>query len=81
MHEIDLGEEITFKVKYKGVEYSLVEPTVAQIEKLRKSEDRDGFLVDFLNELGLPKDVVSGMGMSKATTLLESITNLVSKKK
>lgn len=84
MFEIDLGSEIQINVKYGGKEYSMREPTVAEIEKFRtKEEEKAGAdaLLDFLDTLGMPKDVVSQMGMSKAKKLVDDLMDLVTKKK
>ena len=75
---IDLGDEIKFTVKYKGKEYVLREPSVAEAESLK--ENPNGFL-DFLAQLGMPKEVLMAMGLSKAKALVEGMLELVTKKK
>ncbi len=84
MQEIDLGSEIQIKVKYAGTDYSLREPTVGEIDAFRE-KGTDGasimVLVDLLEKLGMPRDVVVKMGMSKVTSLVDGIMDLLTKKK
>jgi hypothetical protein len=83
MHTIDLGEEVKFKVVYKGQEFTLREPTVGEIEKMKSAENMDSadFIAGFLNQLGFDGELVKGMGVSKAKILIDGLTDLVTKKK
>lgn len=83
-HVIDLGNELIVKVKYAGSEYSLREPSVAEIDAFRsKDADKDGaaVLIAFLTELGMPNEVVKKMGMSKAKQLVDGLMEFLTKKK
>lgn len=83
-HEIDLGSEVEFNIKYAGKEYSMREPTVEEIDQFRAQDvDKAGaaFLVEFLDKLGMPKDVVLKMGMSKARQLIDGMMDMITKKK
>lgn len=83
MQEIDLGEDVDFKVKYKGAEYVLREPTVLEIQAFQTTSEVDSVkaIDSLLQSLGLPANVIPGMGMSKARKLMESIVDIVAKKK
>lgn len=84
MQEIDLGSELEIKVKYAGAEYALREPTVAEVEQFSKEDIASGgieTLVVFLERLGMPREVIMGMGMSKAKQLVDGLMELLTKKK
>jgi hypothetical protein len=78
--DIDLGDEVKVKVKWKGRDYELREPTVAEVEKIGEGAAQMS-VIDFLTKLGLPGDVAGAMGVSKARALIDGITDLVTKKK
>lgn len=82
-HEIDLGDEVKINVKYAGKEYGLREPTVEEMEKFKGQDGVSAFdsVVGLLVTLGMPKDVVLKMGMSKARGLIDGLMDLVTKKK
>ncbi len=81
MQEIDLGDEIQIKVKFKGKEYTLREPTVGECENLKETESASLDVPGFLSTLGMPAEIVKGMGLSKARALVEGLMDLVTKKK
>ncbi len=84
MQEIDLGSELEIKVKYSGTDYVLREPTVAEVEQFSKEDVASGgveTLVVFLERLGMPKEVIMKMGMSKAKQLVDGLMDLLTKKK
>jgi hypothetical protein len=76
---IDLGDEVKLDVRYKGQVYAVREPTVSEIESLESGDKMN--VTDFLVQLGMPRDVVLTMGVSKARALIEGITEVVTKKK
>lgn len=78
MHTIDLGDEVKFTVKYKGKEYVLREPTVRELDGIK--DDKVDF-AQMLSALGMPSDVLGGMGISKARQILDGMIELVTKKK
>lgn len=82
MTEIDLGQDLEFKVKYSGKDYLLREPTVAEIEKFKDSEavKKDG-VIGFLAALGMPEDVVKAMPVSKLKKLVDGLVEGLSQKK
>lgn len=81
MQEIDLGDEVKVKVKFKGKEFELREPTVEEVEKIAADGVEKMSAADFLTKLGLPSDVAKGLGISKARAIIDGITDLVTKKK
>lgn len=86
MHLIDLGEDLAIKVKYKGREIDLREPTLKEMESfnsLSKDAESDSveFISTFLCQLGAPDDFAKTLGISKAKRLLEEIVELLTKKK
>jgi hypothetical protein len=81
MQELDLGDDVQLKVKFKGKEYILREPSVDEVEFLRGVEGDKMDVPAFLARLGMPLDVVKGMGLSKAKALVEGLLDLVTKKK
>ncbi len=81
MQELDLGDEVQLNVKYKGKEYVLREPTVGEVESINAGDANKMDVPEFLGSLGMPKDIVRGMGLSKANALVEGLISLVAKKK
>lgn len=81
MYEIDLGSEVQIKIKYAGAEYLLREPTVEEIEAYQNQEGKGVSLAGLLEQLGMPKEVVGKMGVSKARQLVEGLLDLITKKK
>ena len=84
MYKIDLGNEVEFEVNYAGQTYKMREPLVEEVDAFRTkgvTDDSSKVLVNFLEALGMPADVVNKMGMSKAKMLVESITEFINKKK
>ncbi len=85
-HEIDLGDELVINVKYAGQEYKLREPRVDEIDKFRaradaKEGDSMDALVMLMTELGMPKEVIMKMGMSKVRDLIDWLMATLTKKK
>lgn len=79
-HIIDLGDDdVKFTVKYKGQEYNLREPLVSEVESLKDGDKLNA--PEFLGQLGMPSEVVSSMGISKARALIDGLMELVTKKK
>lgn len=83
MFDLDLGDDLTFKIKSSGKEYTLREPSVAEIDSFRGNAEADGakVLVRLLTTLGMPEDVVLNMGMSKAKRLVDWMLEELTKKK
>jgi hypothetical protein len=83
MHKIDLGDEVKIEVSYKTEVYTLREPTVAELESFKSADEAGSVdaLINLLEKLGMPKDVVMGMGMSKAQQLFEGLVAVITKKK
>lgn len=81
--KIELGEEIKVDVAYKGKTYVLREPTVDEVESISDNNQSGDKLriSEFLVKLGLPSEVVKSMGASKASTLIERLMDLITKKK
>ena len=59
---IDLGEEVKITVKIGPQSYELREPTQSDIEKLQSAGEDSKAFYDFVSNLGMPKDVVEGLG-------------------
>ena len=77
--EIDLGQDITFNVRYNGETYELKEPTVGAVEKFekafnKKDSSKQRALIDFVSSLGMPSDVASAMGVTKLNRLAQGLT-------
>jgi hypothetical protein len=84
LHIIDLGEDISFLVKYKGKEISLREPTLSEIEMFQDQDSSDNSLKSielFLKKLGAPDGFAGELGVSKAKILVEDIVEKLTKKK
>jgi hypothetical protein len=78
LQEIDLGDDVKFNVAIKGKKYVLRELTVAEIEEL-KAESTS--LSELLIRVGLAPEVAKSLGLSQAKKLVESMTDMISKKK
>ena len=84
MNMIDLGDAVAITVKYQGQEYSLREPTTAELKKLHEDERGDSdprAIFEFLETLGMPLDVVEKLGVSRIKALLEGVVGVISPKK
>lgn len=82
-HEIDLGDDVVFKVKYGGKEYELREPTVSEVSKFKEMGEAEGkdFVLNMLEKLGMPREVAQDMPMSKLKKLVDGIVNGLTEKK
>ncbi len=81
--EIDLGNEVVFKVKLNGEVYSLREPTVKDIRVLnQKGEDKsDESVIDFIVSLGMPQKIADNLGLMKLKKLSEGLVSTFQEKK
>lgn len=79
--DIDLGEEVIFKVKLGAKSYELREPTLKDVKAMQKSKDQEGAFVDLIVNLGLPKDVADNLGMLKLKKLSEGLMAPLQEKK
>lgn len=83
--KIDLGQVIVYEVTLGEKTFSLREPTVKDIKKMQDETKTMGensleAYLNFLSEIGLPKDVAETMGISKMQMLTESLVSSVGKK-
>lgn len=81
---IDLGDKITYEVKYAGKIYELREPTAKDVQKLQsKVDEGDDFsrFMDFLVSLGLPAEICESLGLSKIKKLTDKLTEEFAEKK
>ena len=66
------------KFKLDGNEYLLKFPSVKQISEYsvsyEKAEDKFDCIVEFLNRLGLSREVSEGMELDHLTTILKALT-------
>jgi hypothetical protein len=80
--EIDLGQEIEFKVKMGDKVWLLREPTLKDVKHFReKSENEDDAFIDFLVKLGMPRDAAESLGILKLKKLAESLISSFNEKK
>lgn len=80
--EIDLGQDVAFKVKYNSKEYTLREPTVKETVAFRDVGNEDQYAVlKFISSLGLPLEVAEAMPISKIKKLIEALVGAVQEKK
>lgn len=80
--DIDLGQDVVFKVSYNSSIYELREPTVGEMQGLKKKmEDDEMALIKFLANLGLPESVGSGMPVTKIKKLVDAMVGAISEKK
>ena len=83
--EIDLGSSVVYKVKLNGQEYSLKEPSVKDIigfqKEMKDDKENIAHTVNFINKLGLPKDICEDLGLAKLKMLVEKITGELQEKK
>lgn len=82
--KIDLGSTVVYEVTLGEQNYKLREPTVLDIKLFqadsKNNEDQVGCFVNFLANLGLPKEVSEGMGISKMEKLTEALISSIGKK-
>lgn len=81
--EIDLGEEIIFKVKLSGNVYELREPTVRDVKILQKAgeEESDQAVLDFIISLGMPEEIANNLGLMKLQKLSKGLVSTFEEKK
>ena len=87
MQEISLDSTPSIKAKFAGQVYNIKEPTVLQVQEFQekaKSEEngQPSFeqTMEFLSNLGLPKDVLHKLTISKLNELTSVITGQLEKK-
>lgn len=87
--EIDLGDG-GVTVKFKGVVHTLREPTMDDVDKFQAEakkavdagEEADGrFIEKFLQELGMPEEVVKQMGLITQRRFLDQLMKPITEKK
>ena len=85
--EIDLGTEVSIKVKVNGDEYMLREPNFDDLDKMNKTMEglddnhkHRGF-EELVIDLGMPKDVVKTLGVIRIKKLSEGLLGALSEKK
>lgn len=73
--DIDLGNEIVFKVKLNGQTHEMREPTLKDVKNFQagSAENAEQGFLDFVVSLGLPLDVAENMGVTKLKKLSESL--------
>ena len=80
---IDLGENVSIKIKFGAEEILLREPTVKDIEasqgKLSSGKLED--VVEFLETLGMPKEKSYALGINQMKKLMEGLTGVLSGEK
>lgn len=80
---IELKKKI-YKFNYDGTEYVLNAPTLRQVEKMQKQAKEIGednaisSTLDFLADLGLPKDVAYDMEPSHLETIVNAVSGVKS---
>jgi hypothetical protein len=80
--EIDLGADTVIKVKWRGQEYSLREPTVRELEQFKESnKDESSKVFEFVEMLGMPKGVIDDMPASKAKHLFDGLLGAITQGK
>jgi hypothetical protein len=79
--EIDLGDNIVFKVTYAGKEFRLREPTVREVQNFKDKEEGADLVTELLTKLGMPKEVLEEMPVSKIKKLIDGIVGGMSEKK
>ena len=77
--EIDLGQGVSFIIKYKGSEYKLSEPKFDQVTMFEKeladeASSKDDCIYKFLHSLGMPMEVLKEMGILTLTKLANGIS-------
>lgn len=74
---LNFDEDEIVQLKLKGEEYKVAIPNNAQIKKyqseLETEKDKEEVLVEFLENLGLPKKAYESMTPSQTKRLLESL--------
>jgi len=78
---IDLGEEVKITVKIGDLSYALREPRQADIEKLQGEKDDSEAFTNFVESLGMPRDVVENLGVLMLKKLADGLTGALTEKK
>lgn len=80
---IELKKKI-FEFNYEGVKYTLQAPTLRQVEKMQKQVKIEGeenaisSTLDFLSDLGLPKEVSYDMQPDHLETIVNAVSGVKS---
>lgn len=83
--EFEIKQKTKIKVSIYGSEYDLVKPTVSQAKEMSKFADEKDqskaieATIDFMELMGLPKEVSSTMEIEHFTQLVEFIVGKVKK--
>ncbi len=80
--DIDLGQDVSFKVTYNGSVYMLREPSVKEVMGLKDMDAQDqNAILSFMDNLGLPVAVSEKMPISKVKRLIDTLVGAISEKK
>lgn len=83
---IDLGNDEIFSVKLNGKSYDIREPTVKDATAFQKAQkdkqegDEISLFINFLEGLGLPRDIAENLSLSKIEILTKRIMGNLEKK-
>jgi hypothetical protein len=84
--DIDLGQNVAYKVKIDGKEYELREPSVKDVMHFQESmkdgeQESVSKTISFISDLGLPLEVCENLGLSKLKKLVDSLVGELNEKK
>ena len=82
---IDLGNDSVYMVQVNGTSYEVREPKIKdarafQKAQKKKGDDEMGVFIDFLDGLGLPREVSENLALSKIKTLTDRLIGDLEKK-
>lgn len=78
MKELDFSQDQKIKVKYGSQSYEVKYPSVKEVilyrDSVEKSPGKESeIFLDFLSQLGLPKEVSESLSMRHVTALAEAL--------
>ncbi len=77
---IDLGDGLV-NVKFQGQIYKLREPSMDDVDKFKDAKEDGRFIEKFLNDLGMPEEVIKKMGLLTQRKFLDQLIKPISEKK
>lgn len=87
MQELSLDSNPKIRAKFAGQVYNISEPTVLQVQEFQEKsksgpEGQPSFdqTIEFLSSLGLPKEILLKLTISKLNELTSVITGQLEKK-
>jgi len=82
---LNLDEEVSLRVKFEGVEYSVRQANIGEVQAFnkllnKKNSDEFELTLDLINTIGMPKEIAQTLNAGQFKKLVDFITGKDEKK-